>query len=640
METRASRKWFARFFVLVLAFVIVATGFSRSVLAQENTEFDVSGSKKASPTELKGDERETTVTLSLPSAEYQNKVDIVFVMDSSSSTDLGTQFIESATSLFDSVVENNQGVDLKVGIILFTGSANDAVKYLSDGTYSKLTTYNDDTKSLFEQSFHISETLTKDEFRDAFGRGSGPHSGLDLANMWLEEDEEVEDDHKYVIFFTDGKGYIWADEEHKPTTIYSQWYQWTRGVGLGAIQAGGKADLNQVTGYNKDSYAVDVLDPSGKSNIYTFSTYEELYNSTDAELTGATKWDQPCLYADPSMWRVGFPTGEVTVHSVTNGAELFGAGGTYGNCQNYQNWYEFTPSGNWIGMTYLEANPFMVIDNGDGKYTFDTDSINPNYYQYHVDCLQKGLYKAGHLWTEMGEKYNCGVITYDGKTGGGLGLVDPFRVWLRANSLYGAKKENASDVAALFNNIDNDICYMVGSGTVTDEIADEFDLKVPEDGSAPFKITYKGEELTAAADGENKWVFGEAVDGEYPYVVEYDPEANSFLWTLNVPIENVNPVTLSYDLILKDEYAIDGNSYDTNKSAVLDYVSTDGKYEGTFTFEVPVVKYTNPPAEEEKSDNPGTDDSGKVLILGMLVMLSLAGVVTAFVVIRKQDHAA
>ena len=99
----------------------------------------------------------------------------------------------------------------------------------------------------------------------------------------------------------------------------------------------------------------------------------------------------------------------------------------------------------------------------------------------------------------------------------------------------------------------------------------------------------------------------------------------------------LRPITLSYDLILKDEFAIDGNSYDTNKSAVLDYVSTDGKYEGTFTFEVPVVKYTNPPEEEK---NPQTGDTGRIMILSAVALLTAAGAVTAAAVIRKKDHAA
>ena len=95
-------------------------------------------------------------------------------------------------------------------------------------------------------------------------------------------------------------------------------------------------------------------------------------------------------------------------------------------------------------MPYLDGNPFEVIRNSDGSYTFDTNSINPDYYMYHVDCLQKGMYMAGHLWTEMNSKYNCAVITYT--ESGATGFVDlrkSFNSWLRANSKYGAEMKDS-----------------------------------------------------------------------------------------------------------------------------------------------------------------------------------------------------
>ena len=593
---------------LLLAFFMIL-GLAAPVVA-EGESMDVSGSKEASPTLLQASERETTVTLSLPSAEYKNNIDIVFVMDSSSSTDLGNEFIDSATQLFSGIVENNPNVNLKIGIILFTGSANDAMKYVSDGAYSKLTVYNDDTKELFENCFHINEGKTKDEIRDLFGRGSAPHVGLDTANMWLEEDTEVEDSHKYVVLFTDGKGYIWANENHEPTSIYTQYYTNNKYL----LASGGLPMLAQAAGYNKTAYSVDVLDKTGKSNIVTFLKhedgkyyYEDLYNSTNEELTTVTKWDQPVPYAFGSTWRVGQPSGTVVKHEVTNGAELFGAGGTYGNYADYKYWYEYIPDDNWAGYTYMTANPFMVIDNGDGTYTFDTENVNPDYYQYHVDCLQKGLYKTGHLWTEMGEKYNCAVVTYDSSTGGGLEMVGPFKEWLRENSKYGANKTDVSQVQNLFKGIDNDIRYMVNNGVVTDKISENFDLKEPAD----FRMTLNGENLTSAKDGD-KWVFGAADEtGKYPYELEYDAASKTIKWTLNVPIENTKPVTLSYDILLKDEYAIDGTKYPTNESAVLHYVSSDGKYEGDYTFEKPEVEYAVTNVEGTKTWDDDDNRDGK-----------------------------
>ena len=552
------------------------------------SEFDVDGSKVAFPTSLVCPDRETTVTLSLPSAEYQNAVDIVFVTDSSSSTDLGTQFIEASTKLFENIIEKNRGVTLKIGVVLFTGSANDAVSYVSEGAYSGLTVYNEDTKNIFTEVFKISETLTKNEFRNAFGRGSGPHSGLDMANMWLEADEDVTDDHKYVILFTDGKGYIWANENHEATTIYAQYYTSNKYQ----LANGGLPTLSQTMGYNKQSYSVDVLDKTGKSNIFWFPTYEALYNSTNEELTGVTKWDQPCLYAYGNTWEVGQPAGTVVKHDVTNGAELFGSGSsTYGSHDHYQYWFEFTPNDTWNGITYQEANPFEVIKNEDGTYTFDVNTVNPDYYQYHVDCLQKGLYKTGHLWTEMGKKYNQAVITYDSSTGGGLELVEPFKQWLRDNSDFSASKSDVTQVQALFNDIDNSIRYMVSRGVVADMIGDDFSLQ-NTDKDTCFRMTLNGTPL-AVTFTDGVWYFGKPdAEGTYPYTVEYNAKRKLITWTINVPVENLKPITLSYDLVLRSDAPT--GFYDTNEWAILNYKSTDGEKDGSYVFEIPEVSFICP----------------------------------------------
>ena len=91
--------WFRRFVAVLMASMLVLS--AGSALAAE--EMDVSGDKTATPTELTGDERETTVTLSLPSGEYQNEIDIVFVMDSSSSAQNSAVFAESVSNLFTSI---------------------------------------------------------------------------------------------------------------------------------------------------------------------------------------------------------------------------------------------------------------------------------------------------------------------------------------------------------------------------------------------------------------------------------------------------------------------------------------------------------------------------------------------------------
>lgn len=573
-----SKKILSILLALVLLLSVLPLG--QFVYAAETTPtptYDVSGSKEADPTELDTNHRETTVTLSLPSAEYQNKIDIVFAMDSSTSAENSIVFIDAVNDLFQSILENNPNLELKVGVVRFRGRAHDAIAYLSNNTYTELVTYSDDTKTYIEQALSMDE----DAVKAAFGSGSNTHGGIDIANEWLKADDEVDDDHKYLVLLTDGKTYIWNDANHQPTTIYAQWYR----SNSYAMQNGGKPALNQVIGYNKYDYPTDVLDPTGKSNIFVFRTIEDLLACTAEELTGVSDWDEPCRYADTKA----VPDGQVDKYTVTNGAELFGAGGTYGKRGDFVYWYKFTPKAEWAGVKYLEANPFKVIDNHDGTYTFDTENINPNYYQYHVDPLQKGIYKAAKLWQEVNKKYNCAVITYDGGSAdGGLQLRLPFNEWLRTNSKYGASIATASQVQALFTGIDNSIRYMVSEGVVTDQITDDFTLK-NADNADGFRMTLSGTALDVTfADG--KWNFGEAnADGVYPYVVEFDASTNTITWTLNVPIENTNPVTLSYDLIIDEDS--ESGFYYTNVSAVLDYKSSDGKKDGSFTFPVPKVSY-------------------------------------------------
>ncbi len=92
------------------------------------------------PAVLTGKDRDTTVTISLPSGEYQNKVDIIFVMDNSKSIqNASVEFAEQAGSLLASIIENNTGVELKVGVVKFKGYATDML-----GT--KLTTYSEAAK--------------------------------------------------------------------------------------------------------------------------------------------------------------------------------------------------------------------------------------------------------------------------------------------------------------------------------------------------------------------------------------------------------------------------------------------------------------------------------------------------------------
>ena len=570
-----------------------ATATDRAADSNDNS---ISGSKKADPTEL-GDDKTTTITISLPSAEYQNEIDIVFVADNSSSTDNGGAFVDGIKTLFNTIKEKNPNLKINVGVVKFRGYASDCISIASGSTYSGLTTLSEATTDIIDQALAMSG-------KSVPGSGTNMHGGLVMANQWLSE-SGVDNNNKYVVLLTDGKSYIWNNDDDEPTTYYSQYYKWTRGKGANTIQSNGAPSLSQSVGYNKKDYALDVLDPTGKSNIFFFDTYQDLYDSTNEDLTSDTGFEQFCQYAyDKSL-----PQGTVIKHDVTNGTEVFGTGGL-----DSRYYWEFLPNDSWEGVKYYEANPYMVIDNGDGTYTFDTSRINPAYYQYHADALQKSLYKAGHLWTDMGSMYNCAAVYYGaGGTDPGLWIANNknnpgnFGEWVQANSKYGANTQTVGSIAEMFSDISNDIIYQIGKGTVTDKITEEFDLK-NQDSASAFRMKVGDDVINLSSNSGNQWFFGEAnEDGVYPYVVHYDADNKIITWDINVPVENAKKASLSYGLVLKAGYG--EGYYDTNEYAVLNYVSSDGKKEGGFVFEVPQVHYKeNAPAPAPGGDTPDPDN--------------------------------
>lgn len=593
--------------VLVLALLVLIPNMGLGVFAADDgptneggsdtpTEsFDVTGSKTASPDVL-DENRETTVTLSLPSGESKYVYDVVFVMDSSSSTSNNDiDFSDYVLDLLDAVKDKN--INLKVGVIKVTGKVFDTVSMVTEEQQSGLIEYSESTSDIIEKAIDVPEDDLK-----ALSRGTNIHGGLDIANEWLIADEDVPDNHKIVFLLTDGKTYIWNNDDNVPTTYYGQ-YQGRRGAIFPTPQVG-----QSTTSYSKSAYKF--VDPNSvpvdnknfksyqdlgyaslaemyaelnidqvleKTGLFWHPDYASLYASKNAELSATdTKFDYRCGYA---FLEGAEATGDVTTHA--NAGPSF----TYNIHKNY---YEFTPSGTFASadFNWLQANPYTV--DADYKYT---NTVNPDFYQLHPDSLQKGLYLTGHLWTDMVAKYNCAAIIYNGwGDNSGLELARSFNAWILSDGIcdYAADISNASDVEVVFDSIKDNIIYMVSEGVVTDEITDDFILKNPDNVNG-FRMTLGGETVPATfTDG--KWNFGTANDeGVYPYVVEYNQAKKTIIWTINVPIENLVPVTLSYDLILEDENA-DSALYPTNKSAVLDFVTTEGD-EGSFTFEIPEVAY-------------------------------------------------
>ena len=570
------------------------------------TAFDIDKSKTAAPTELTPENNKTEITLSLPSGEYQNKVDVVFVMDDSTSTkNSGLDLASNVEELLTSIAEHNEGIELKVGVVKFKGYAFDTL----DG----LKVYDESSKNEIVEAINY----------DFDGHGSNAHSGLVLADELLSQDSDVEADHKYVVFLTDGKNYIWNNAENEPVTYYTQ------RVSKVTVQNSGYPVLNQVANdYNREQgkayYAIPgVTDQSPLDEIYIFPTtiaandnyktseyYQKLYDSESEELADTgTKFDAPAYYSGfyPEGSYTGNATvgnGTVTKRAMTNGASLF-PGNTYAP---YRDYYDYVPDEStfWKDVNYLELRPFEVVENEDGTYSYDPQARNEDFWLLHPDCMQKGLYQAGHFWKEtICANYKTAVLgVYATASGGGTHLAGSFTHWLAENSDLGISVEKTakndkidpSKIVELFSGIDNSIRYLVGRGVVTDQITPQFDLDMNGYGDGvPFKLTVGETEIEPVAGTDaNTWNFNDA-EGETLYSITWDEESKTFTWNINVPVENSNPLKLNYKLVWNGTGTPDEET-DTNAETTLDYwksttTDPDADPDGTEEFESPQVIY-------------------------------------------------
>ena len=150
------------------------------------------------------------------------------------------------------------------------------------------------------------------------------------------------------------------------------------------------------------------------------------------------------------------------------------------------------------------------------------------------------FYYADQVWQKIKNAgYNAySIATEDGMAG--AGNADDSHCFM--NYLNGGEILNFSD-------IQQEILYAVGAGsTVEDKMGDAFDF-VP--GS--LKLTVGGTELESKADG-NVTYFGDRAENlneeNFRFKVQYAPDTETFVWTINENVSNFAPVQLTYTVKL------------------------------------------------------------------------------------------
>lgn len=259
--------------------------------------------------------------------------------------------------------------------------------------------------------------------------------------------------------------------------------------------------------------------------------------------------------------------------------------------------------------------------------TFSKDGEN-HYVAYddrtnYAMSIDKALYRTYEAYSQAASKYHCYAM---------LASTNADHPWATSFMKYLAGGKSVD-----FEQIQNDIYYLLDAGSkVVDVIGhtDDYNFDFVND-AANLTMTVGGETLKTTKIDETSYGFGELRDGEYSYVLTYyangseDVKDEHFVWQINVPVSNFEPVTLTYTVKLTNpktepgtygQYDKDGSQgcdgLYTNNSATLYPVDSNGTAGEPEEFAKPTVSYTvektatpTPTPTTEPTPVPSTEPS-------------------------------
>ena len=185
------KRVFSKLLSVLLVLAMVLSVSTAAFAAEWNT------SKSKTATNLDSDYM-SKVTLSLPAAEEKLVSDVVFVLDKSTSPNVGEQILTMLKELQEQMDETQAAIH--VGVVIFNKVAN-VVCPLTD-----LATGYDTIAAAIE---------TKIE------SGTNTHAGLLAGKAMLDADTTVDASRKYLVFVSDGISYMFNEE---PTAV--AWTFW------------------------------------------------------------------------------------------------------------------------------------------------------------------------------------------------------------------------------------------------------------------------------------------------------------------------------------------------------------------------------------------------------------------------------
>ena len=528
------------------------------------------------------------ISLQLPAMEYERNIDVVFVMDRSSSAGSQSAFATNAYALLDILagVAENEGVNVRVGVVKYRGKAYDMVKAVTQemaghspdlsmyGAHEGLLMLEDDATSTLAQKVEILKAAVQVDKSNWFfsysheesaATGSNIHGGLQMGKAWLDADTVTAASDKFLIMYTDGLGYQWAAADGTSRTTYSQF---ALDNDIGALAYGpssfrsakGMPQADQRVLKNK-YYAddsgwippgIDVLRfGPAYSGTNLVPNMEALLASTNAELTSDGPYQTDTLFkgfaysiATNDSWN------GTTAYPIENATAANGFDAS--KMAPYKTYYKVNPEV-CADVPYLESTPYVVVeqggsyfyanvDNGNGTYSYDATQpdgighffVNSNFFMLHPTSIEKGVYMLGKAYEDALKRgYHCALFWENNTANQQVYLMgEAFKQWARAKSEYECLVGSASEVTAAFSKMNTQMVYLLNKGKVSDVLPGYFELVMDGEGEPlserPFKVCLDGvTQNVTHAIGDLTWYFGTPnANGVYPYEVSYDPRSN------------------------------------------------------------------------------------------------------------------
>lgn len=267
------------------------------------------------------------------------------------------------------------------------------------------------------------------------------------------------------------------------------------------------------------------------------------------------------------------------------------------------------PGGDWD--TYWQKIQTWVANDGSAyiqsidKANIDQAKvISRNEAADHALCVDWALYNT---WVAYSNLQDAGYHCYAMDVGDGsrpIGVA--FMNMLNGNSTLD------------FSTIENDILYLLDKGSTVDDYMGydesegyDFDF-VDEAEKLTLKVgeaSYEAVKLDPEDGATSTYGFKPDENSGYAFKLSYfkgDGKAEEhFTWTINEAVSNFAPVSLTYQVELVEKNAAPGkHEADTNQSATLTPVDSNGEPGDPEEFEKPTVPYTTP---AEPVDSSVTD---------------------------------